>query len=318
MKELVSKAIRLANSDVPTLILGETGTGKETIAQAIHLGSIRKDSDIIAVNCGALAENLIESLLFGHKKGAFTGANDNAKGLFEDANGGTLFLDEVGELSASAQVKLLRVLQEKKINRVGESKTINVDVRIISATHRDLFKMVANGEFREDLYYRIAVGVLDIPPLRERIEDVEQLSTELSEQINRQAIKQNGYISKKISDSGINFIKTQPWPGNIRELWNTLNRAFLWTDNKIVTEKELADAMISHQPLEYSNEIILSIKDELDVNEVVDKFKKKYVTAALKASGGNKSKAADMLHLKDHQTVSNWMKPYKNKESKKE
>ena len=219
MTDVVEKAKRIAASEVPALILGETGTGKELMANAIHKGSLRGNKPIRVVNCGALAENLVDSTLFGHKKGAFTGADKDYAGLFEQANGGTLFLDEVGELKPDIQVKLLRALQQGEITRLGDTKTINVDVRVIAATHQDLTILIEQGDFREDLFYRLAVGIINMPPLRDRIEDIPVIVEQLTEQINDSGAKHPDYVSKKVSENGIKFILSQSWLGNIRELW---------------------------------------------------------------------------------------------------
>ena len=308
MKTVVEKANKLAASEVPALILGETGTGKELMAHAIHKGSLRSDKPIKTVNCGALAESIVESTLFGHKKGAFTGASSDHKGLFEQADGGTLFLDEVGELSLNVQVKLLRALQQGEITRLGDTETTYVDVRIIAATHRDLRQLIEEGKFREDLFYRLAVGVIEMPALRERVEDIPEIVEQLNDQINRAGAKHPEYVSKKLSENAIKFISRQSWHGNIRELWSTLNRAFLWSSSQNITEEDITNALICRQNQSDIKPINLSYNDQVDVNQLIEKFKKEYVLAALKASGYQKKKATKMLGLKDHQTLSNWMK----------
>lgn len=308
MKTVVAKAKRLAISELPTLILGETGTGKEILANAIHSASLRADKPLKTINCGALPETLVDSILFGHVKGAFTGAEKDHQGLFEQADGGTLFLDEVGELTASVQVKLLRALQQGEITKVGSEKTINVDIRIIAATHRNLIELVEKNEFREDLFYRLAVGIIEIPALRNRMEDIEPLVKELSEDINHAASKLPDYKSKNISDKGIKFILSQPWPGNIRELWNTLNRAFLWSDKEKITDVDMQNALIIRSNTGGNSDVTLSIGQQVDINNLVEKYKKKFVEAAMKASGNNKTKAADMLGLNSHQVLTKWIK----------
>lgn len=308
MKEVVSKAKRIAASEVPALILGETGTGKELMANAIHKGSLRGNKPIRIVNCGALAENIVDSTLFGHKKGAFTGADKDYAGLFEQTDGGTLFLDEVGELKPDIQVKLLRSLQQGEITRLGDTKTINVNVRVIAATHQDLTQLVEQGTFREDLFYRLAVGIIKMPPLRERVEDIPFIVEQLTNQINESGLRHPDYKSKNISESGIKFILSQSWQGNIRELWSTLNRAFLWTDSKDIGEKELSDATIIRKVNSQNSDVILSFSDKVDIVQLTENYQKKYLMAALKASGNVKKHATKMLGLKDHQTLTNWMK----------
>lgn len=308
MQDTVQKAKRVAASEVPVLILGETGTGKELMAQAIHRGSLRANKSLKIVNCGALALNLVDSTLFGHKKGAFTGAEKDYPGLFEQANGGTLFLDEVGELTLDIQVKLLRVLQQGEVTRLGDTKTINVDVRVIAATHQDLLGLVAKGKFREDLFYRLAVGIIDMPALNDRVEDIPLIVEQLVDQINLSASKHPDYVSKKISNKGIKFLSEQYWSGNIRELWSTLNRAFLWSDNILLNDEDLANAMIKKRPSDIEPNISLSFHDKVDIVQLTEKYQKMYVEAALKASGNVKKHATQMLGLKDHQTLTNWMK----------
>lgn len=308
MKETVSKAKLVARSEVPVLVLGETGTGKELMAKAIHKGSLRADKPIRVVNCGAFSENLVDSTLFGHKRGAFTGADKDHKGLFEQADGGTLFLDEVGELSLSIQVKLLRALQEGEVTRLGDTKSINVDVRVIAATHQNLSRLVEEGKFREDLFYRLAVGIIEIPSLRQRQDDIPFIVEQLVEQINTSASKHPDYKSKKISENGMKFILSQPWKGNIRELWSTLNRAFLWSTDKVVTEQELASAIIKRPSKIEENEILLSLDDRVNIIDIIEDHKKKYILAALKASGNKKTTATQILGLKQHQTLTDWMK----------
>jgi transcriptional regulator with PAS, ATPase and Fis domain len=308
MLDVIRKAKILAGSELPVLVLGETGTGKEVMSNAIHIDSLRADKPFKAVNCGALPQSLVDTILFGHEKGAFTGADKQHKGLFEQADGGTLFLDEVGELPADVQVKLLRVLQEGSITRVGGSESIHIDVRIIAATHRDLLKMVEANDFREDLFYRLAVGVIHIPSLRERTQDIPLLVAELMAEINAAAATQHSNKSKNVSVKGMEFILSQPWPGNIRELWNTLNRASLWGKEGEVTEIDLNDAIINRSITHEMSDVTLSFNDKVDIIQLTDQYQKNYVHAALKASGNVKKHATQMLGLKDHQTLSNWMK----------
>ncbi|MGO4891858.1 sigma-54 interaction domain-containing protein [Flavobacterium sp. W21_SRS_FM6] len=307
MLDVINKAKILAESELPVLVLGETGTGKEVLSNAIHMGSLRADKPFKAVNCGALPQTLVDSILFGHEKGSFTGAEHQHKGLFEQATSGTLFLDEVGELPLDIQVKLLRVLQEGSITRVGGSESINVDVRIIAATHRNLINMVEANEFREDLFYRLAVGVIQIPSLRERTDDIPLLVNELMDEINASTSTQPNAKSKNISEKGMKFILNQPWLGNIRELWNTLNRAFLWSKTAEISEKEISEAMIIRNKSQVESEIVLSLGQTVDAKQLIDNYKKKYILAALQASGNNLTKASHMLSLKSHQALKVWM-----------
>lgn len=308
MKTTTKKAKRLAASELPTLILGETGTGKEVLANAIHAASLRSEKPLKIVNCGALPETLVDSILFGHVKGAFTGAEKDHKGLFEQADGGTLFLDEVGELTPETQVKLLRALQQGEISKVGSEQTINVDVRVIAATHRDLMHFVETKKFREDLFYRLAVGIIEIPPLRERTEDIPQLVGELVTEINEVGHKHPDYKSKFISESAIKFIYNQAWPGNIRELWNTLNRAILCSDKEKITENDIKESLIIRKNISENRKVSLSLGQKVNLSDILDLQRKKYIEAALKATGNNKTKAAEMLGLNSHQVLTNWIK----------
>ncbi len=307
MRNAVDMAKKLSPRNLPVIIQGESGTGKEVFAEAIHKASQRTDKPFIAVNCGAIPETLIDSHLFGHKKGSFTGATTDRKGFFEEAEGGTLFLDEVGELPLNAQAKLLRALQQKQITPVGESKPKTVDVRIIAATHRDLLAMIDAGEFREDLFYRLAVGVVQLPPLRERQEDIEDLLTVLIERLNDEAKDQPGYQSKKISKDAIDFVKNQTWPGNIRELWNTLLRASIWSDSDMLTAEHLQRAMIKRRERPEQQVQSIDLSAGIDINQVIDNAKRNFVIEALKITAGQKSKAAALLGLQNHQTLTNWM-----------
>jgi len=220
IKEVISQILRFRDSSAPVLVIGESGTGKELLARAVHATSPRNEHTFLAINCGALSENLLESQLFGYVKGAFTGAEKDRKGLFEDADGGTLFLDEVGEMSLSLQTKLLRVLQEGVITPVGATGERGVDVRIVAATHRNLEEMIAEGTFREDLYFRLKVLQLDVPSLRERISDIPLLSRHFLSRSCQAQQKPN----KVFTEEALLLFEAYPWPGNIRELENEIER----------------------------------------------------------------------------------------------
>lgn len=227
LREVMKLVCQVAPSSSPTLLLGETGTGKEVIANAIHRSSPRQKGPLISMQCGATPDTLLDNELFGHEKGAFTGASEWKRGRFERANGGTLFLDEIGELSLEAQVKLLRVLQEKKFERVGGSRTIETDVRVIAATHRDLDAMVREGKFREDLWYRLNVLPIHIPPLRLRREDIPALVTYF---VERKAQEMNFLHTPSLDSNTLERLKAYSWPGNIRELQNVVERALILSD----------------------------------------------------------------------------------------
>lgn len=301
MQQVIQLAKLLAPRDVPLIIQGETGTGKEVMAQAIHAASKRKDGPFIAVNCGAIPESLVDAEFFGHAKGAFTNADKERKGYFESAHNGTLFLDELGELSLSVQVKLLRVLQQGEILRIGESLVRKVNVRVIAATHRDLLSMVENGTFREDLFYRLAIGIIHLPSLRERTEDIPQLCELLLKRINDDPV----FASRRLSANALAFIKKQAWLGNIRELDNTLLRATAWNPNVLeLGEEHLRAALIQRRSREGAVDVRLS--GPVDIYHIINEMKLAYVEAALEQCDGNKSQAARLLGLKNSQTLENW------------
>ena len=307
MKKVVALAEKLSQTEVPILILGETGTGKEVMAKAICSAGLRNNKPFITVNCGALPETVVDSILFGHVKGAFTGAVSDKKGLFEQADGGTIFLDEVGELTPEIQVKLLRTLQEGDVTRVGDDKTISVDVRVIAATHRNLIKMMETGEFREDLFYRLAVGIIQIPPLRARRADLSIILKELTASINQAGSLNPDYKPKQLSHKAIDYISKLPWKGNVRELWNTLNRAFITTNQIIIEADDIANSLIKRDDVSTESHATLVYGDSIDIEHMVDNYRKKYVLAALSACGNNYTKAARMLGLKSHQRLKDWM-----------
>lgn len=307
MQQVIDQAHRLAPTDASVLILGETGTGKELMANAIHSASLRAKQPFRAINCGALPENLVDSILFGHVKGAFTGANKDHQGLFAQADGGTLFLDEVGELPLSVQVKLLRALQQREITKVGAAESESIDVRIIAATHRDLFEMVSNGGFREDLFYRLAVGIIKLPALRERQEDIPELLTTLLDEVNQQLEHHPDLDRKKISKCAIMFSERQTWPGNIRELWSTLHRAALWSKSDEITQEDIDSALLKRPQKTVEAQLEEAINLPLDINQTIDSIKTFALKEALHQTAGNKSRAAKLLGLNNHVTFSNWM-----------
>jgi Nif-specific regulatory protein len=283
MRQLYEEMARVAGTTTTVLIRGESGTGKELIAQAIHYHSPRAKKPFIKVNCAALPETLVESELFGHERGAFTGAEARKKGRFELANGGTLFLDEIGELSPAIQVKLLRVLQEREFERVGGTEPVKVDVRVIAASNRDLEKALAGGSFREDLYYRLNVFPIFIPPLRARKADVLPLADHFAEKYARE----HGKSIKRISTSAIDLLSSYHWPGNVRELENTMERAVLMADGEVIHGHHLPPTL---QTAEATGTVVST-----SLSTAVEVFERSLIEDALKTTRGNRSKAARLL-----------------------
>ena len=291
--ELIEKVAPTPSS---VLITGESGTGKELVAKAIHMNSPRQDKAFITVNCAALAETLLESELFGHEKGAFTGAVVMRKGRFELADGGTLFLDEIGEIPLALQSKLLRALQEKSFERVGGGKTLSVDVRIISATNRDLREEVDQGRFREDLYYRLNVIHVLLPPLRERMDDipilVEYFIRTVSERLTKPGLS--------IGPDALRLLVTLPWEGNVRELENTIERAAILCDNnRIEADDVQPESTNRHSQAAWSHAMDLGqlIPDSVELNEVLYAVEEKMLNRALETTGFVQARAAEKLGI---------------------
>jgi DNA-binding NtrC family response regulator len=310
MKRVIVKAQRVAPRSIPVLIEGESGTGKELLARAIHEASPRREKPFVPVNCGAIPNELLESELFGYEKGAFTGADRQKTGYFEAADEGTLFLDEISELPAPAQVKLLRAIQEKEIIRLGSTHPIKFAVRIIAATNRDLLKEIAEGRFREDLFYRVAVAILKLPPLRDRAGDMGLIIDYLIDKINADSQEEPGYVSKKISPGAKNLMIQYDWPGNVREIQNTLVRAALWSTGPTIGIEDMRDAMI---PISHSrNDSLLNrpLKEGINLPEFMEKLAQHYLKRALDEANGNKTRAAELVGLPSYQTLSNWLKKY--------
>jgi Nif-specific regulatory protein len=295
MKEVFNVIQRIAQTDVTVLVRGETGTGKELVASAIHKRSKRKEEPFIKLNCAAITDTLLESELFGHEKGAFTDAKETRKGRFELADKGTLFLDEIGDISASAQVKLLRVLQEREFERVGGSKTIKVNVRLVAATNRDLEQMVKDGEFREDLYYRLNVIPIDTPPLRERGEDIRLLVNFFLEK----SIK-NHKKPVTITEDAMSKLMAYPWPGNVREMENTIERIVLMGSADGVTADDM-DLLLP--ALKNNKRSTISTPVQLDDKPIqtLDELEKDALIRALEECDNNQAKAAELLGITPRQ-----------------
>ena len=287
LKKLLGTVLVVAPSDTSVLILGESGTGKERIAAAIHALSPKKGKPFVKVNCAALPATLIESELFGHERGAFTGAFEKRIGKFEQANGGTIFLDEIGEMPPETQVKLLRVLQEKEIERVGGSKTLKMDVRVIAATNRDLQKEIAEGRFRMDLYYRLNVFPLTLPPLRERKEDIPVLA----DYFMRRFAKECGKNISNIAPPAMEKLLRYEWPGNIRELENQVERAVLMTNEPFITDFDLPVTKAPEKPTQIQEVVRPKTIDENERDHIISVLRK--CNGKISGEGG----AAEILQI---------------------
>lgn len=307
MSSQIELARRMAAFDVPALILGETGTGKELFAEAIHAASRRASGPYVPVNCGAIAPELANSELFGHVKGAFTGAVRARKGHFEAASGGTLFLDEVGDLPLDTQVRLLRVLQAQTITPVGSSTPVAVNVRIVAATHRNLIAEVVAGRFREDLFHRLAVGILNLPPLRAREGDVDLLVDHFLAQINSAGPTHFGPEPKALSKAARRALIEHDWPGNVRELYHTLTRAAIWSRGSLIDDNDVRSSILKLAPHEASVEN-RPLTPGFNLQAHLDDIKRHYIDEAMSRAHGRKTVAAKLLGLANHQTLGNWIK----------
>jgi two-component system, NtrC family, response regulator PilR len=298
MREIFELIVNIAPQPSRVLITGESGTGKELVARAIHENSARAKAPFITINCGAFPETLLESELFGYVKGAFTGANENRRGLFHAAHGGTLFMDEIGNMSVTMQVKLYRVLQEGKVRPIGSTEEIDVDVRVIAATNKDLEKEIAEGRFREDLYYRLSVIPIHLPPLRERREDIPLLVREFLGRLAKA-------MSKKvdgIEPEAMRLLEVYDWPGNVRELENTIERSLALESGHKISAEALADRIRTFSqhtmaaPSHNGNGTFLP-EDGMDLEEHIQQLERSYLLAALERSGGIRTQAASILGM---------------------
>jgi two-component system response regulator PilR (NtrC family) len=291
MQRVYDLMAQVAGTRTSVLVCGESGTGKELVARGIHALSERRDKPFVAVNCGAIPENLLESELFGHVKGSFTGAVQNKPGLFEVAHGGTLFLDEVGELPATPQVKLLRAIQEKQIRRVGANADAAVDVRILTATNRDLHEESQAGRFREDLYYRLNVIQITLPPLRERLEDVPLLARHFLEKFARE----QGRPPCSLSDATLERLLAYDFPGNVRELENTIERAVALCRGEVIEPDVLPAALLA--PRASGNVAAVLPPPGTTLDDLMNRFERDLLMAALAKAGGVKKRAAQLLGI---------------------
>ncbi len=300
MLSIYEQIQRVADLKTTVLIQGESGTGKELVARAIHNSGARSKKEFVAINCGAIPENLLENELFGHVKGSFTGAVSDKTGLFEQANGGTLFLDEVGEMPLSLQVKLLRVLQEGDVRRIGASSSRRVDVRVVSATARNLQEEVSSGRFREDLYFRLNVFSLQMPPLRERLDDIPLLVQQL---VKKCALKTGKGSVPRVSAEAMRKLLSHTWPGNVRELENVLERALVLSDGDQISETSLPGAPSKELPSYQMDDDNLSIKQAEKIMEI------ELIRKALERTGGNRTHAARILEI-SHRALLYKLKEY--------
>jgi len=285
MQAVYQRVLQLAPTRTTVLVTGESGSGKELVARSLHYNSERRDRPFVAMNCGAVTETLIESELFGHDRGAFTGAVATVPGKFELADGGTLFLDEVGSMGLATQVRLLRVLEEGEFMRVGGTRTLRVDVRVIAATNSDLAEQVSTGEFRQDLLYRLKVATIEVPPLRKRPDDIPPLARTFV----RQLCEENGLPAKDIAPETLEILATQDWPGNVRELKNLL-------ESLVVTVQELR-LMPEHLPSSFVQQGPSAAEDLPPPGLTLEELERRYIAATLRAHGGNRTQASRQLGI---------------------
>jgi DNA-binding NtrC family response regulator len=291
MVEIYKKVAKTARIEAPVLVIGESGSGKELVARALHENSTRLKSPFLVINCGALPETLLESELYGHERGSFTGATGSRKGLFESAAGGTVFLDEISETSLSFQVKLLRVIQEREVRRVGSNETIQVDVRLIAATNRDLREMVRAGQFREDLFHRLNVFTIALPPLRERKDDIPLLASYFMKLFS----EKNGK-NVRLTANALDAMKVYPWPGNVRELKNMLERAMTFNDTGVIQLEELEFGETGDDTGP-ERSLVPAARPLPGGEASLDSMEKEHIIKILRETGGNKKKAAEILGI---------------------
>ena len=294
MQNIFDLIEKVADTDVTVLIQGQSGTGKELIARAIHYESSRSDKPLVVINCGAIPEALLESELFGHEKGAFTGAHNSRVGRFEMANGGTIFLDEIGEMSPALQVKLLRVLQERQFERVGGTKTIHVDIRIVAATNKNLTTAINNNTFREDLYYRLNVILIKAPPLKQRRSDIPLLVNHFLKNFQK---KERQNITG-FSPDAMNAMLEYGWPGNVRELENVIRQLIVLCENQIVGFEDLPEHIQQTEISVTGSEAAPFLEEGISLDNAVKVYERKLIIDAMEKSNGIKAKAAKLLNIK--------------------
>jgi DNA-binding NtrC family response regulator len=305
VKRTVAETQRVAQTEATVLLLGESGTGKELFARAVHHLSPRRDKPFVAINCAAIPETLIENELFGHERGAFTGASDRRQGKFELATGGSVFLDEIGELPLSVQGKLLRAIEEKTIDRIGGRAPVAVDVRVVAATNKDLKLAVDEGQFRGDLFFRLAVFPIEIPPLRDRGDDVTLLARHFAAEIGRELRGREA----ELTDEAVAALKHHRWPGNVRELENTIERACILSDTMRLEPSDLGLGPKANDDSDALQELDLSGTLSDVAHRVLRLVERRKIQSALAANDGNKSRTAEDLGV-SYKTLLNKMKEY--------
>jgi two-component system, NtrC family, response regulator PilR len=292
MQEIYKMILDVASTASTVLIQGESGTGKELVARAIHSNSLRANAPFVSINCGAFTETLLESELFGYVKGAFTGAQANKRGLFEAAHGGTIFLDEISEMTLSMQVKLLRVLQQRAIRRVGSTEEVSIDTRVVAATNRDLAQMVEEKLFRQDLYYRVNIILLKMPPLRDRKEDIPVLA----EHFLQHYTQLSGRKITAVSENAMRFLEKYNWPGNVRELENAIERAVAFEPTSEIQAERWPEPILKYSPAQVRS--LLSLPEEgIDLEVYIAQLEKSFILEALRRMNGNQTRAAELLNL---------------------
>lgn len=318
MKLAQGRAKRAAIFDVTVLILGESGSGKELFGTAIHQASHRRDAPFVSINCAAISKDLLESELFGHVKGAFTGADSDREGAFQQADGGTLFLDEVGDCDLAMQAKILRALQpppgappsQRIFRRVGDKRDTKIDVRVVAATNRDLPQEIQKGCFREDLFYRLSMITIKLPPLRERRGDIALLAKSLLDQINDQfsSASRPGYVRKSLPAETLRYMESYHWPGNVRELYNSLVQAAIMQDAPKLKPQDIASAIASVPSVTNGDSSNVELSDGFCIDKHLDGIRKELISQAMRQASGVKAKAASLLGMKHYQTLDAQMK----------